>query len=222
MNQEKQKLKHSLIFPAFFVIIMWVIKFVEYSLNISFYAFGIYPLRLKNLAGILFSPFIHGDMEHLISNTFPVFLLSVTLFYFYRKYAYKIFLLIFFFTGLFVWLVAREAYHIGASGIIYGIAFFLIFSGLIAKNRALIAVSFIIIFLYGSLIWGVLPVDKNISWESHLFGAITGIILALGFSKYFYQTEEPEVKHKNYGEFKDFSISDDNIKEIEYTYKDDE
>ncbi len=216
MNPERQKLKYSIIFPTFLVIIMWLVKFIEYSLDISFAEYGIFPLKIKNLTGIIFSPFIHGDFKHLISNTFPIFFFGVTLFYFYRKYAYKIFFLIFFITGFLVWLTARESYHIGASGILYGLAFFLIFSGLITKNRALTAVSFILIFLYGSLIWGVFPSDEKISWESHLLGAISGFLISISFAKYF---SESEVIENVSSENSNISITDNQYSDIEYFYK---
>jgi membrane associated rhomboid family serine protease len=156
MNKtEKRRVKTSLILPLFLLLIMWAVKITEYSFNEHWYIYGILPKSAKGLAGILLSPFLHGDFEHLISNSLPFLLLSTALFYFYRSISLKVFGLIYLLTGFWVWLAARDAYHIGASGLIYGLASFLFFSGLIHKNRNLASVSLIIVFVYGSMVWGV-------------------------------------------------------------------
>lgn len=197
---EKKKFYHSLIFPAFFLFLIWFIRFTEVGLDVSFVKLGIYPHKLAGLLGILTSPLVHADIKHLADNSVPVFVLSLAIFYFYREISYKIFFSIYLISGSLVWLVGRDAYHIGASGLIYGFASFLFTSGVIRKNRNLLAISLLVIFLYGSLIWGILPYDYRISWESHLMGAITGIAIALYYrgqgperEKYSWETEdEPE------------------------------
>ena len=136
------------------------------------------------LTGIIFSPFLHGDLNHLIANTLPFFVLTWALFYYYRQLALKILFLGWFITGLWVWLFARDSYHIGASGLIYFLVFFHFFSGILRKNKSLVAFSLLVIFLYGSLFWGVFPdffPHQNISWESHLMGGIAGILLSWYF-----------------------------------------
>ncbi len=184
---EKKKFIHALIFPCFFLFIIWFIKFIEFSLSSDFARFGIYPGKLNGLVGIISAPLIHANFKHLIDNSIPVFLLSLAIFYFYREISYKIFFMIYFLTGLFVWIGGREAYHIGASGLIYGFASFLFFSGVIRWNINLLAISLLVIFLYGSMIWGILPYDFHISWESHLLGGVSGFLMAL-----FYRNEGPE------------------------------
>ncbi|HYW95464.1 MAG TPA: rhomboid family intramembrane serine protease, partial [Bacteroidales bacterium] len=185
--EEKKRFIHSLVFPGFFLFLIWFIKFIEFGLDTDFVALGIYPLKLKGLIGILTAPLIHANITHLFDNSIPLFFLSLALFYFYREVAYRVFFLIYFITGALVWIIGREAYHIGASGIIYGLATFLFTSGIIRRNRNLLAISLLVIFLYGSMVWGLFPYDYHISWESHLMGAITGIVLS-----YVYRHEGPE------------------------------
>jgi membrane associated rhomboid family serine protease len=136
------------------------------------------------MPGIIFSPFIHADFTHLFNNSLPFFLLSVALFYFYSEVALKVFLWTYFLTGILVWFGGREAYHIGASGLVYGLASFLFFSGIIRKYYRLVALSLLVVFLYGQMVWGIFPgVYKNVSWESHMLGFFSGIILAIWFRK---------------------------------------
>ncbi|MFZ1281698.1 MAG: rhomboid family intramembrane serine protease, partial [Ignavibacteriaceae bacterium] len=140
-----------------------------------------------------------GGFSHLISNTAPLIFMGLGIFYFYPKVAYKVFTIIYLGTGVLVWIFAREVYHIGASGIIYGFVSFLFFSGIFRKDNRSIALALIVILFYGGLIWGVLPIEKGVSWESHLFGAIAGIIAAFIFrkvdppKKYDWEDEESEI-----------------------------
>lgn len=179
MNFEKKKLILSLFFPAFFVGIIWIIKISELTLNKDFSSFGLYPLKIKGIIGIITSPLIHGNIEHLIANSIPLLVLGTFLFYFYSKVSYKVFFLIYIMTGIWVWFGGRPSYHIGASGIVYGLAGFIFTSGVILKNIRLLAISLLVVFLYGSMFWGIFPLDPKISWESHLLGLIAGIILAI-------------------------------------------
>jgi len=181
LNSEKERLKRSLIFPGFFLFLIWFVKFTEFGLEIDFSFLGIYPLRLKGIVGVITAPLVHDDIRHLTDNSIPVFLLSVAVFYFYSEVAFQVFFLGWFVTGFLVWVVGREAYHIGASGLVYAFAAFLFVSGTIRKNRNLMAISLLVIFLYGSLVWGLFPYDYRVSWESHLMGAITGIVLAFRY-----------------------------------------
>ena len=192
MNTEKRKLIHSLVFPAFFLFLMWLVKIIEIIFNVDLVFLGIFPLKAEGLAGIITSPFIHGSFSHLISNSFPLLILGACLFYFYKKISYKVFFLIYILTGIWVWFGARGAWHIGASGIVYGLASFLFVSGMIRKNPHLLAITFFVAFFYGSLIWGIFPdffPFKNISWEGHLMGLISGVVLAI-----FYRKEGPQRK----------------------------
>src|SRR5664280_3070884 len=180
----RKKLLLSMIIPGIFIFFMWLVKIIELLFEIDLSRFGIYPLTAKGLSGILLSPFIHADFTHLFSNTVPLFLLSVALFYFYSEVALKIFTWTFFLTGFLVWIAGREAWHIGASGLVYGLASFLFFSGIIRRYFRLIALSLLIVFLYGSMVWGIFPgIYKNVSWESHMLGSFSGIILSVYYRK---------------------------------------
>jgi membrane associated rhomboid family serine protease len=183
MNQEKRRFIHSLIFPVFFLFIIWFVKLAEFILDYDLSDFGIFPHKISGLMGILTSPLIHKDFNHLASNTVPFLTLAVGVFYFYNKIAYKIFFLLYFLSGIWVWFGGREAYHIGASGLIYGLSSFLFFSGIFKNDVRLLAISLLVVFLYGSMVWGVLPFDARISWESHLAGMTAGMVLAFYFRR---------------------------------------
>jgi membrane associated rhomboid family serine protease len=152
-------------------------------------SFGIRPQKLEGLFGVFFSPFLHGDIEHLYNNSIPLLVLSLALFYFYHKIAWKVILFGVLFSGLLTWLIADRGNHIGASGLIYVLVSFIFFKGIFAKHYRLIALSLIVIFLYGSRIWYVFPIREGMSWEGHLSGLITGFIFALIFRK---QVAKPE------------------------------
>jgi membrane associated rhomboid family serine protease len=172
------------IIPGIFIFIMWLVKIIEVLFEMDFSVYGIFPLTAKGLRGILFSPFIHADFSHLFNNSLPLFFLSVALFYFYSEVALKVFTWTFFFTGFLVWIAGREAWHIGASGLVYGLASFLFFSGIIRRHFRLVALSLLVVFLYGSMVWGIFPgVYKNVSWESHMLGFFSGVVLSVWYRK---------------------------------------
>ena len=176
----QKRLGLSMLIPGVFVFLMWLVKIIEVLFDLDFSRFGIYPFSLEGLPGIIFSPFIHANFGHLFNNSLPLFFLGTALFYFYSEIAVKVSLWTYFLTGLLVWLAGRSAWHIGASGLIYGLASFLFFSGIIRRYFRLIALSLLIVFLYGSMVWGIFPnIYKDVSWESHMLGFISGILLAV-------------------------------------------
>lgn len=168
---------------------MWGVKIIETQLSVSFVTFGIYPKTSMGLKGIFYSPFIHKDYTHLMNNTYPLFILGSLLFSSYKGIAPKIFLILFFSSGILLWFIGRPSFHIGASSFIYSLASFIFFSGLIRKNNKLLAISLIVTFLYGSMFWGVLPVKTPISWEGHLSGSIVGF-----FTSVYYRNQGPKRK----------------------------
>ncbi len=180
-EKEKLKLKHSLIIPVIMLIIMWGIRLFESGLFLDLYKWGVYPRKIESLWGILTMPLVHASFRHLIANSVPFFVLSWGLFYFYRQIAYRVFFLCYITTGILVWIAALPGYHVGASGLIYAFATFLFFSGIFRRYYRLIAISLVVVFLYGGLFWGIFPTLRNISWEGHLFGAISGFIYARVF-----------------------------------------
>lgn len=181
MNQseELKKFKYSLILPFLFVVLLWIIKIVETSEDLNLYKYGVYPRNFNGLLGVLLSPLIHADFNHLLSNNIPLLILGTGIIYFYRELAYRVIAFVWIISGLCVWIGARESYHIGASGLIYGLAAFLFLSGVIRKDIRLAAISLLVVFLYGGLIWGVFPLIPHISWEYHLFGGISGFVAAI-------------------------------------------
>jgi len=178
----RKKLLLSMIIPFIIIAVIWLVKIIEILFEIDFSSFGIHPLSADGLAGIVLSPFIHADLNHLFNNTLPLFFLSVALFFFYSEVALRVLILTWVFSGILVWISGREAWHIGASGVVYGLASFLFFSGIIRKYFRLIALSLLIVFLYGSMVWGIFPgVYRNVSWEAHMLGFFSGIVLAVWF-----------------------------------------
>lgn len=185
LKAEKRRLISSALITIAMISLLWVIKAYEYISDTSLAYLGILPLKTEGLAGIIFAPLIHGGIEHLISNSIPLFLLGIALIYYYQRYAVAILIYSWLITGFWVWVIARgSAYHIGASGIVYALATFHFVSGIIRRESSLIAFSLLVTFLYGSFVWGIFPgftIEKNISWESHLMGALAGLILAFYF-----------------------------------------
>lgn len=206
MSEEKKRFVLSLVFPGFFLILLWAVKFFETGMEISLVEGGVYPRTFSGLRGILFSPLLHGDWKHLINNSMPVFLLSIALFYFYRDISYKIWFLIYFIGGVLLWSLGRQAYHIGASGLIYGLAAFLFLSGLIRRVRSLTAISLLVVFWYGSMVWGLLPFDFEVSFEAHISGAVSGVILAV-----IYRDQGPEPDKSELDEEEDQDDEEDQI-----------
>lgn len=212
MTSEKRKLFYSLFFPVVFLLVIWLVALAEYIFNVSFAEYGLYPRTAKGAIGIITSPLIHGDLNHLYANSIPLFVLGATLFYFYRSIALRVFILIYLFTNIWVWGMGRESFHIGASGVVYGLAAFLFVSGLLRKEPRLMAISMLVAFLYGSLIWGVFPElfpEKNISWEGHLMGILSGVVFAI-----YFRDKGPQKRKYSW----DFEEEDDDEEDDEPKY----
>lgn len=191
LKEEKEKLKRAAFFPLLFLICIWTLHILKALSLLDIDEWGVFPRSVEGLRGIIFTPLLHADFSHLFNNSVPIFILGSGLFYFYPGLAPRIILWIWILSGLGIWLIGREAYHIGASGLVYGLASFLFFSGIFRSIIRLIAMSLLVIFLYGSLIWGIFPIKWDISWEGHLFGGLTGIFLAFYYLKEGPQPERP-------------------------------
>jgi len=168
-------------YPIAFVLLIWIVFWVEVRFGYRLNNLGVFPRTFSGLRGVIFSPFIHGSLEHLYHNSTPLLVLSTALFYFYRAIAWKVILYGILFSGLFTWVIGSTGYHIGASGIIYVLMSFMLFKGIFSKHYRLTALSFIVIFLYGSMLWYVFPIKENMSWEGHLSGLLVGFAFALIF-----------------------------------------
>lgn len=178
-----ERFSDSVTVPARLTLLMWGVFFFEISWGISFNFLGILPRDLFGMIGIVVSPVLHGSWLHLISNTIPFLFLGTTLFFFYPRIANKVFFLCYFITGILVWLFGRFSLHIGASGVIYGLAFFLIFFGFFRKDFRSLLISSVTILLYGSLFYGLLPTEPNVSYESHMYGALVGLGTAMLYGR---------------------------------------
>jgi len=175
--------------PLYTVLFLWIVFWAGTTFELYLVKYGIYPRTVAGLKGIVFSPFIHGDTSHLINNSIPLLVLLTTLIYFYREIAFKIMVWGIFWSGLITWFIARDAYHIGASGVVYLLFSFILFSGLIRRYYRLVAVSLIVVFLYGGMIWYILPIKEGVSWEGHLSGFLVGLFFAIIARKHGPQKE---------------------------------
>ena len=190
-------------YPVFFVLLIWLVFWFEVRFGFNFSKYGIYPQTFKGLRGVFLSPFIHGDIQHIYHNTIPLFILSMALFYFYRPIAWKVVFFGIVLSGFLTWSIGRPSYHIGGSGLIYVLVSFTFFKGVFAKHYRLIALSLLVVFLYGSMIWGTLPIEKGISWEGHMSGLITGLLFALFFRKQVAKPKKYIWEEENYNEEND-------------------
>ena len=182
----------------YFIALMWAIFIIDKLLPfIALNSYGIHPRRLNSLYGVFTTVFLHGSLSHLMSNTLPLLLALTALFGNYPKIAKKVFIYSIILTGIMVWLFARNANHIGASGILYAILTFIFISGFIRKDMQSVGISLVIVFLYGSLVFGIIPNKAHISWESHLFGLLVGVFLA-----WIYRKREIPI-YKTYKDFED-------------------
>jgi len=167
--------------PILYVLLIWVVYIVEINFGFNFNKLGVYPRTLSGFKGVFLMHFIHSDTSHLFSNSVPLFVLCSSLFYFYKNVAFKVLLFGGILTGFFTWLIARDSFHIGASGIVYLLFSFVFFSGILKKHFRLVALSLVVIFLYGSMIWYVLPLKDGMSWEGHLSGFLVGLFFAFAY-----------------------------------------
>ena len=193
MKQETHRIFLALVPGLLLVFIIYIVKIIEIGLDINAVQLGVYPMHLKGVPGILLHPFIHSGFKHLFANTIPLLFLLWCLFYFYKDIAIPIFITIWVGAGILTFLIGKPSWHIGASGVIYGLAFFLFFSGLLRKHIPLIAISLLVTFLYGGIVWQMFPhfTKSNVSWEGHLSGAIVGTICALIYLKH--GPQKPEI-----------------------------
>lgn len=178
-REDYRRLKRSFTLTASFTAALWLIKITEVMLSASFIEYGIYPGQTGGLAGILWAPLIHSSFSHLFANTAPLLVLGTALIYGYPRSARIVIPAVYFGTGLGVWLFAREAFHVGASGLTFGFMFFVFTVGVLRWDKRATSLSLVVFFLYGGMIWGIFPSQPDISFESHFFAAVIGITLAV-------------------------------------------
>ncbi len=184
-------MRDSVILVCGFTLILWVTKLGETLLGQSLHALGVYPQSLSGLFGIVAAPFIHGSWQHLISNSLPIVLLGSMLIYGYPRSRWRVLGIVWVLSGIGVWLFARESYHIGASGLSHGMFFFLFFAGILRRDKRSIALLMVAFFMYGTMFWTIFPREPGISFEYHLFGALSGAICAFAFS---HRDPKPQIR----------------------------
>lgn len=174
----------SSVVPFRLLFLMWLVFSIEFFAQIDLGWLGIKPRTLEGIPGIFFAPLIHGSLSHLISNSIPLLFLGSMIFFFYERIGGVVFFRCYFITNILVWLLSpRVSYHIGASGLIYGLSSFLIFFGFLRKEFWSLVISLVVLVLYGGLFYGILPLFPGVSWESHLSGAIVGMYTAIDLRK---------------------------------------
>ncbi len=192
LKAQQRKFYSSIRIPLQLLLIIWAIQLVQVLMNIDLGFLGLLPRTVDGLKGIIFAPVVHGDFAHLTSNSVPLFVLSAIILFFYRKIAFKSFLMIYLLTGISVWLFARgSVFHIGASGVVYGLVSFVFWMGIFRRSLKAIILALIVTLLYSGMFLGVLPNQEGISWESHLLGGLVGIFTAFWYKD---DVEQDEVK----------------------------
>jgi len=191
----KDKFRQSIILPLWLIGILWVVQIYQSFIGVDLGIYGVFPRKIFGLRGIFLSPLIHSGWPHLLSNTPPLFVLSAMILFFYRRVALASFFSIWVLTGMAVWIFARDnAFHIGASGVIYGLVAFVFWNGIFRRNLKSIILALVVVFYYGGMFVGIVPgQETNISWESHLMGGVVGILVSFWFKNQIEQDEKKPV-----------------------------
>lgn len=182
-SAEKRDVFVSILVGLLFTSVPWMVKLYEVYTGQYLSAYGLLPRSWGQWYGVFTMPFLHENFNHLIGNSTPLFVLTSLLFHFYRKFFGGVYLFLFLVTGIWTWIIGRPDIHIGASGIVYGLTSFIVFSGMWSKNFRLSAISLLIVFLYGSIIWGIFPIEHFVSWEGHLSGFLAGLVISFYYKK---------------------------------------
>jgi membrane associated rhomboid family serine protease len=166
-----------------FVALIWLIGLLNWGFDLGLERFGVRPRQLAGLPGILLAPLLHGGFPHLFANSLPLLVLGTVMLHLYPNSALKVIPTVYLGSGVAVWLFARGSDHIGASGLVYGLVTYIFVAGLIRRDKRAIAASLLVSFLYGTLAWGVLPIQPGVSWETHLAAALIGLALAIALRR---------------------------------------
>lgn len=182
-ESEKAVFAYSFLPGALFVALLSLISLLSYFTGADLRWLGIQPRNFFGLIGVAAGPLIHADLLHLLSNAFPLILLSGFIFFLHRPVALRVIVLVYVLSGILTWFIGRPSYHIGASGVVYGLAGYLLFNGFLRQNRSALAVSLAILFLYSGLFYGLLPTEERVSWEGHIAGFVAGLVAALVYGQ---------------------------------------
>lgn len=190
-----------------FVALIWLIDIVNWALALELQRFGVRPRQLAGLPGILLAPLLHGGPVHLVANSLPLLVLGTGMLYLYPNSALTVLPAVYLGPGIAVWLFAGGSVHVGSSGLVYGLASYVFVAGVLRLDRRAIAASLLVSFLYGSLVWGVLPIQPGVSWQTHLAAALIGLALAIALrrldipprKRYSWEDEEGERDDRDTG-----------------------
>lgn len=180
-SSEKRQILNALMMTFVYLFICWLLYFLQWDMGPDLRQYGVRPREIEGLIGVLLSPFLHANFDHIMNNSLSFAVLNTYFFYFYRQIAWSVFPWMFAGSGLLLWLWGGPGNHIGASGIIYSLTSFLFFSGLFRRSYRMMGVSALVLFSYGSFFWGIFPLQERVSWEGHLAGAAVGLVLAFHF-----------------------------------------
>lgn len=166
-----------------FVVLLWLIHLMNWGLDLDPWPLGVRPREWSGLVGIVTAPLVHSDFAHLFANSVPLATVGAAMLFLYPRASLRVLPAVYLGPGVLVWLFGRGSAHLGASGLVYGLASYVLVAGLLRRDRRAIAASLLVVFMYGSMAWGVLPIEAGVSWETHLAAAAIGVLLALVFRK---------------------------------------
>ena len=205
MKEKKNLLFESMRLPLAFLAAIWFVHIFQFIFNFDFGYLGVFPREWFGLKGIITAPLIHADFSHLTNNSIPFLVLGTMIMFFYRKVAIPGFFMIYFITGIAVWLLARQTFHVGLSGVVFGLVTFVMANGFFRRNIRSMVLALIVFLLYSGMLAGVFPMKEGISWESHLYGALAGIFTAYYYKEDIeaeeedpYAREEPDLQNESY------------------------
>lgn len=166
-----------------FVALLWLVHLMNWATDLDPRPFGVEPRQWTGLVGIFAAPLVHSDFGHLIANSLPLAVLASAMLFLYPHSSLRVLPAVYLGPGLAVWLFGRDSVHLGASGLVYGLVSYVFFAGLLRRDRRAIAASLLVVFMYGSLAWGVLPIKPGVSWETHLAAGLIGIVMAVALRR---------------------------------------
>jgi membrane associated rhomboid family serine protease len=198
-----------------FVALLWLIQCMNWSMDTDPAPLGVAPRRWLGLIGIFTAPLVHAGFDHLLANSLPLAILGTAMIFLYPRSTPVAVPWIYLGSGLAVWIFGRESVHLGASGLVYGFASYVLVAGLLRRDRRAVAAALAVALLYGSMIWGVLPIRAGISWETHLAAALIGALCAIALRRHDiaprkrYEWEDEEEDAENEPEDDSVSSGDD-------------
>jgi membrane associated rhomboid family serine protease len=204
-------LRNSIVIASSFIAFLWCIKLFEFLSGVDLYHLGVLPRHHQGLIGIVTGPLIHGSWEHLLGNSLPTLILATLVIYGYPRSRWWAIAGIWLMSGTLVWLLARNSFHFGASGLTHGLFFYLFVGGILRRDRRSAALLMIAFYMYGGMILSIFPGDPGISFESHLFGALAGGLLAYLFRHWDKKTQGKRYSWQHSADQKPLVEEDDPI-----------